>query len=49
MTVVQNLQQNVEHIRMGLFYLVKKDDTVGIAADFFAELTALVISHISWR
>ena len=49
MTVVQNLQQNVEHIRMGLFYLVKKDDTVGIAADFFAELTALVISYISRR
>ena len=27
--VIQDLQQNVEHIRMGLFYLVKKNDTVG--------------------
>ena len=49
MTVVQYLQQDVEHIRMRLFYLIKQDDAVGIAADLFTELPSLIISHISWR
>ena len=32
MAVVQHLEQDVEHIRVGLFNLVKKDHRIGIPA-----------------
>ena len=34
---------------MRLFNLIKKDHGIGIPAYLFAELSALLISNISWR
>ena len=34
---------------MRLFYFIEKHNTVGLAADFFRELTRIVISDISGR
>ena len=34
---------------MGFFHLVEKDDAVGLAPDFFAELSALLVADVSGR
>src|SRR6266542_2154971 len=34
-SIVQQLEQHVEHLRVGLFDLVEQDDGVGAAADGF--------------
>ena len=47
--VVQYLKQYVEHVRMGLLYLVQQDYRVGLAPYRLSELTALVISDVSRR
>ena len=47
--VVENLEQDVEHIRMGLFHFIKEDDTIGMAADGFGELASLVVADVSGR
>ena len=47
--IVQNLQQHIEHIRMGLFDFVQQDDAVGVTAYSLGQLTALIIAHIAWR
>ena len=36
MTVIQHLQKDIEHIRMGFLHLIKKDHGIRISADFFA-------------
>ena len=48
-TVVQNLQKDIEHIRMGLLHLVEQDDAVRFSPHRFRQLSALIIAHISWR
>ena len=40
--VVQNLQQDVKHVGMGLFDLVEQDDAVGLAAHLFGKLTLYI-------
>ena len=45
--VVQNLQQDVHHVRVGLLDLVKEHHTVGLAADLLRQLAGLVIAHIA--
>ena len=47
MTIIKYLQKNIKHIRMSLFNLVKKNDTVWISAHFFAELSTFFIAYIS--
>ena len=47
--VVKHLQEDVEDIRMGFFHFIKQHDAVGVAADRFGQLAALVVSHISGR
>ena len=47
--VVQHLQQDVEHIRMCLFHLVKQHNGVRLAAHGFGQLTAFFITHVSGR
>ena len=47
--VVQDLQQHVEDIRVGLLDLVEEHDRVGLPADRFRQLAALLIAHISGR
>ena len=46
-SVIQNLQQNVEHVVMRLFDFVEQDDAVRTAPNRFRELAAFIIPHIS--
>ena len=39
--VVQDLQQDVEHVGVGLLDLVEEDDAVGLAAHLLGELARL--------
>ncbi len=48
-TILQNLQQNVEHIWVCLFDFIEQHDRVRMAADFFCQLPAFIIAHISGR
>ena len=47
--VVQDLEQDVEDVGMGLLHLVKEDDGVGLAADGLGELAALLIADVAGR
>ena len=49
LAVIQNLQQDVQHIRMGLFDLVEQHHGVGLAPDLLRQLPRLVIAHIARR
>jgi hypothetical protein len=48
-TVVEHLQQHVEHVGVGLLDLVEQDDRVGPAAHGLGELTALVVADVAGR
>ncbi len=48
-SIVQHLQQNIQHIRMSLFNFIKKNNRIGISTHLFAELSSLVIADIAWR
>ena len=48
-TFVQDLQQDVEDIRMGLLDLVKEDDRVGPAAYGFGQLAAVLVRYVARR
>src|SRR2546422_6116600 len=48
-TVVENLQQNVEHIRMRFLDLVEQDDRVRPAPDRFRQLATLFVADVSRR
>ena len=45
--VLEDLQEDVEHIRVGLFHLVQQEDAVGLAADGLGQLAALLMAHIA--
>ena len=45
--VVQNLQEDVQNVRMGLLDLVKEDHGVGFPANLLGELARLVVAHIA--
>ena len=47
--VVEDLQQDIEHIRVRLFDLVKQNDGIRSAAHGFGQLAALLVAHISGR
>ena len=47
--VVEDLQQDVEHIRVRLFNFVEEHDGVGRAAHSLGELAALVVADVSRR
>ena len=46
-TVVEHLQQHVEHIGVRLFDLVQEDDAIGAATHCFGQLAALVVSDVT--
>ena len=46
--VIQQLQQNIEYIRVRLFNLIKQDHAVGLAPHRFGQLSTLLISYIPW-
>ena len=48
-SVVEYLQQDVEHIGVGFLYLVEQQNAVGFSSDGFGELAALVVADISRR
>ena len=48
-TIIEHLKQDVKDIRMCLLDLIKQNHRIRIPADFLAELTALLITDISWR
>ena len=48
-TFVQDLQQQVEHVRMRFLDLIQQDNRVGLTADLLGQLTALFITYISRR
>ena len=48
-TVVEDLQQGVEHVRVRLLDLVEEDDAVRAPADLLGELAALVVAHVAGR
>ena len=48
-SVLQQPQQDAQHIRMCLFDLVEQDDRPRTAADLFGQLSALAVSFISGR
>ena len=43
------MQQHVEDIRVGFFYLVEEYDAVWPAAHGFSQLPAFIVAHIAWR
>jgi hypothetical protein len=47
--IVQDLEQDVEDIRMCLLHLVEQDHAVGMTAYGFGELATFVVAHISRR
>ena len=49
MAVVQNLQQHIEHIGVGLLYLVEEHHAIGLAADLLGELAGLIVANIAGR
>ena len=49
LAVVQDLEQHVQHIGMGLFDLVEQNDGIGLPADLLRQLARLVIAHIARR
>src|SRR6185312_10498096 len=48
-SIVQYLQQNIENVRVRLFYLIQKDHTVGFAPDSLRQLPAFIISYVFRR
>ncbi len=47
--VLEDLQQRVEDVGMGLLDLVEQHDRVGTAADGLGELAALLVAHVTRR
>ena len=48
-SVVQYLQQDVEHVGVGLLYLVEQQHRVGLAAYGLRQLATLVVAHVARR
>ena len=47
--VVEHLQQDVEHVGMGLLDFIEQHDGVRFAPDCFRKLASLVVSDVSRR
>ena len=47
--VVEDLQEQIEHLRVGLFDLVQEDQAVRLAAHRLGELSALVVPDVTRR
>ena len=49
MSIVEDLEQDVEHLGMGLFYFVQKDDTVVLSSHCLGELSPFIVAYVAWR
>src|SRR5206468_8101209 len=47
--VLQNLQQDVEHVRVRFLDFVKKDDGIQMTSHLLGELAAFFIANVAWR
>ena len=47
--IIQNLQKNIEYIRMCLFHFIKKYNRIGLSSYSLCQLTTLLVSYISGR
>ena len=47
--VVEDLEQDVEHVGVSLFDLVEQHDGIGLAAHLFGQLSALVVTDVTGR
>ncbi len=47
--VVEDLEEDIEDIGVGLFDFVEEDDAVGAAADGFGELAAFIVADVARR
>ena len=48
-SVVEHLQQGIEHVGVGLLNLVEQHHRVGFPPDGLGELSALLVADVSWR
>ena len=48
-SVIENLKQDIEYIRVRFLDLIEEDNAVRFSADCLSQLTALIVSDISWR
>ncbi len=48
-TVVQHLQQDIEHIRVRFLDFIEQYHAVGLATDFFRQLSAFFVAHVAGR
>ena len=48
-TVLEDLEEDVEHVRVRLLDLVEEDHAVGLAAHDLGELAALLVTHVAGR
>jgi hypothetical protein len=48
-SVLEDLEEDVEHLRVSLLDLVEEHDAVVLAADRFGELAALVEADVAGR
>src|SRR5699024_12108178 len=46
---IEQLEQDVEHIGMGLLHFIQKDDGIRLPADGFCQLSALFVSDVARR
>ncbi len=47
--IVEQLQQDVQHVGMRFLDLVEQHDRVGTTTNGFGELSGLVVAHVAWR
>src|SRR5690606_24251188 len=48
-SIIEELEECVEDIRMRFFYFIKKDDGIGFTSDCFGELSTFIVTDVSWR
>ena len=48
-TIIEDLQEDVEHVAVRLLDLIEEDDAVRPPADRLRQLPALVITHVSCK
>jgi len=48
-SIIQYLQKHIEYIRVSLLDLIEKNNTVRFSSNSLCQLTAFLISDISWR
>src|SRR5699024_12666515 len=48
-SIIEYLQEQIEHIRVGLFDFVEQDHRVWTPTHLLSQLTGFVIANIAWR